>query len=129
MASGSGSPEGVRVAATISGVTSPVMSRLPMGVTPTRVGSSQVKSTTSSEWRRATPDSWMHRATSRAPMTPTMPSKRPPASTVSVWEPIMSGGALSSSPRRWPMRLLAASTRTARPASAMRSASHWRACL
>ena len=94
----------------------PAMARLPMVEKPKGEGSSAVKTTTSRGWSNATCNSPKRRQTSRAATTPATPSKRPPPRTVSMCEPVMMTGPCLRPPRR-PMRLPAASTRTARPTS------------
>ncbi|CAB3709431.1 hypothetical protein LMG3431_05904 [Achromobacter pestifer] len=75
------------------------------------------------------PCSCMVRATSMPASTPMMPSKRPPAMTVSQCEPVAMGLRAGLRPARVPIRLPPASSRVARPAASNSLRSQARASL
>ncbi len=79
------------------------------------VGSSQTKSIISKGYESSIPASCKQRATSKAASTPTIPSNLPPASTVSICDPMHNEGPIEG-PNR-PIRFPAGSTDVFNPAS------------
>ena len=104
----------------------PVMPRLPTHDSPYSLGSSARKSITSSVWSSWTPESRSARTTSSPVATPAMPSKRPPAGTVSLCEPTAITPSSGLRPSIRPIRLPAVSIRVVNPASVKRCASQAR---
>ena len=104
-------------------VTSPATRLLPSVAKPKRLDSSPTKQTLSSGTGRGRPLSLMVRTASRAPMTPTGPSYRPPWMTESRCDPASTAGPSSAAASR-PKTFPAASTRTSRPAWFIRCTSN-----
>ena len=106
-------------------VTSPATRLLPRVANPKRLDSSPTKQTLSSGAGKAMPLSLMVRTASRAPMTPTGPSYRPPWTTESRCDPASTEGPSRSAASR-PKMLPAGSTCTSRPAWFIRWTSNCR---
>ena len=109
-------------------VNTPAQLRLPTQEIPKSLGSSARKSTTSRGCIRETCCSRIDCAASRAASNPSMPSKRPPAGTVSECDPATRAPKPRPVPGVRPMRFPPRSTSTARPAALNSSASHARPC-